>query len=286
MGRFGDRKDGKRVRDINGINHIMYHLGKSRCSNEVYIDYPIDVTNLVKYVDNVNKKGDIHLTYFHVFCTGIGKVFYNRPLLNRFLVNGYFYDRNDVLISYVAKTSFDDSAGELMKVLKVKENDNVFSISKKIKGDVKAIRSSKSSGADDLVANVGNLPKFLRSMIAGVFKFLDIHDFLPRSMTRDILYYSSVIVSNLGSIDCKEAIHHHLSDFGTNSVFITMGKIYEKEIYVSGKREKHFFCNFGITLDERIADGFYFVRAIKLLDYIFNNPELLEGNCDDKIDIK
>ena len=57
MSRFGDRKDGKRVRDINGINHIMYHLGKSRCSNEVYIDYPIDVTNLVKYVDNLS--GDV-----------------------------------------------------------------------------------------------------------------------------------------------------------------------------------------------------------------------------------
>lgn len=286
MSNFGDRKDGKRVKDINGMNHIMYHLGKSRCSNEVYIDYSIDVTSLVKYVDSINKIGDTHLTYFHVFCTAIGKVFYNRPLLNRFLVNGYFYDRNDVLISYVAKTSFDDSSSELMKVLKIDEGDNVFSISDKISGDVKKIRSNKGSGTDDLVSSVGNLPKPIRSVIAGVFKFLDRHDFLPLSMTRDILYYSSVIVSNLGSIDCKEAIHHHLSDFGTNSVFITIGKIYEREVCVSGKRQVRSFCNFGITLDERIADGFYFVKAIKLLEYILNNPELLEGSCNDKINIK
>ena len=105
-------------------------------------------------------------------------------------------------------------------------------------------------------------------------------------MTRDILYYSSVIVSNLGSINCKEAIHHHLCDFGTNSVFITIGKIYEKEVYISGKTEVRSFCNFGITLDERIADGFYFIKAINLLEYILNNPNLLEEKCNDKIDIK
>ena len=286
MNKFGDRKDGKRVKDINGMNHIMYHLGKSRCSNEVYIDYPIDVTNLVKYVESINKKGDIHLTYFHVFCTAIGKVIYNRPLLNRFLVNGHFYDRNEVLISYVAKTSFEEKSSELMKVLQIKEEDNIYSICNKISGDVKKIRSNKSSSTDDLVSNIGNLPKPIRSIIAGFFKFLDRLGLLPVSMTRDILYYSSVIVSNLGSINCKEAIYHHLSDFGTNSVFITIGKIYEKEVYISGKTEIRSFCNFGITLDERIADGFYFIKAINLLEYILNNPNLLEGKCNDKINIK
>ncbi len=278
MSNFKDRKDGKRVRDINGMNHILYHLGKSRCSNEVYINYPIDVTNLVKYVNDINKKEDIHLTYFHVFCTAIGKVFYNKPLLNRFLVNGHFYDRNEVLISYVAKTSFNDTSEEFMKILNINEKDNVFSISKKISSDVKKVRTSKSSGTDDLVSMVGNMPKPLRGAIAGVFKFLDRHDLVPTSLTKEILYYSSVIVSNLGSIDCKEAIYHHLSDFGTNSVFITMGKIYEKD--------KRYFCNFGITLDERIADGFYFINAIKLLEYILDNPVLLEGDANYEIKIK
>lgn len=286
MKKFGDRKDGKRVKNINGMNHIMYHLEKSRCNNEVYIDYPIDVTNLVNYVNDINSKGNLHLTYFHVFCTGIGKVFYNRPLLNRFLVNGYFYDRNDVLISYVAKTSFNDNSSELMKVLKVKSDDNIFTISDKISGDVKKIRTNKASSTDDLVSKVGNMPKFIRGIVAGIFKFLDRHNFLPTSMTKDIIYYSSVIVSNLGSIDCKEAIHHHLSDIGTNSVFITMGKIYEKEVFVDGKKKRSYFCNFGVTLDERIADGFYFIKAIKLLEYIFSNPKLLEEDADAKVEIK
>lgn len=285
--KFGDRKDGKRVRDINGMNHIMYHLGKSRCDNEVYIDYPIDVTNLVKYVEEVNNSGERHLTYFHVFCTAIGKIVYNKPLLNRFLVNGYFYDRNEVSISYVAKTKFTDNAGELMKVLRVEKGDNIFTISDKVSSDVRKVRSSKSSGTDDLVSKVGNMPRPIRSLVAMIFKFLDRHDMIPLSMTKEILYYSSVITSNIGSIGCKKGIHHHLSDFGTNSFFVTMGKIYKKETFDDkGKKQLRDFCDFGITLDERIADGLYFIKAVQLLEYILDNPKLLEGACDDKIEIK
>ena len=33
--------------------------------------------------------------------------------------------------------------------------------------------------------------------------------------------------------------------------------------------------NLGITLDERIADGFYFCRALKAIEYLFSHPELM-----------
>ena len=42
-------------------------------------------------------------------------------------------------------------------------------------------------------------------------------------------------------------------------------------------------CEFGITLDERIADGVYFAKCINLMQYIFDNPSLLEDDIDAKI---
>ena len=45
-------------------------------------------------------------------------------------------------------------------------------------------------------------------------------------------------------------------------------------------------CEFGANIDERIADGFYFVKSLKLFEYILQNPKLLEDNCDTKIDFK
>ena len=66
-----------------------------------------------------------------------------------------------------------------------------------------------------------------------------------------------------------------------------MGKIYKKEIInEDGKKEIRDFCNFGITLDERIADGFYMIKSIQLLEYILANPKLLEDDCNAKVEIK
>lgn len=287
MKKFGDRKDGVRVRKINGMNHIMYHLKRKRSESEVYINYSVDVTNLIKYLEKQNKKDDRHITYFHVFATALAKVVYNRPYLNRFIVNGHFYDRNEVTISYVAKTEFSDDAEELMQVLKVEEDDNLFTISDKLTKRVKKTRDNKSSGTDDFVSKIGNMPKPIRAFIVGIFKLLDRYDLVPKSMTREILYYSTILMSNIGSIGCKHAIYHNLTNFGTNSALVTMGKIYKKEVIdENGKKEIRDFCDFGITLDERIADGFYMIKSVQLLDYILLNPELLEGRCDDEIKIK
>jgi len=38
------------------------------------------------------------------------------------------------------------------------------------------------------------------------------------------------------------------------------------------------------TLDKRIADGFYFAKSIKLIEYIAIYPELLEQRLNTKIE--
>lgn len=287
MKKLGDRKDAIRIKNINGMNYIMYHLKKRRSESEVYINYEIDVTNLVKYIEDINKKDNIHITYFHAFTTSIAKLVYNRPYLNRFIVNGHFYQRNEVTVSYVAKTEFNDDSEELMQVLKIDENDNIYTISDKLSKKVKKTRENKSSSTDDLVSTVGKMPKLIRAFVVSIFKIMDKYDLLPKSMTKDILYYSSVLISNIGSIGSKHAIYHNLTDFGTNSALVTMGKIYQKEIIDdNGKKKIKSFCEFGITLDERIADGFYMIKSAQLLEHILNNPKLLEGDANDKLEIK
>ena len=47
----GDRKDGTLIRNIDGFHFIMPHLMPNRCDAEVYIEEKIDVTELVKYID-------------------------------------------------------------------------------------------------------------------------------------------------------------------------------------------------------------------------------------------
>lgn len=42
------------------------------------------------------------------------------------------------------------------------------------------------------------------------------------------------------------------------------------------QKETRDFIPFGAILDERIADGFYFARSLKLVKYIMLHPEMLD----------
>lgn len=281
---FGDRKDARKVRNLDGMHNIMVDLKPNRCDSDVYINQKIDVTNLIKYMEKLKKNNpDKHITYFHAFVTAIGKLFYNRPYLNRFITNRTYYEHNDVKIAFVAKTEFKDNAQELLCVLPIKENDNIITISDLISKKVNKIRTNTKSDTNSLIDMVGKLPKLIRMIVVGIVKILDRHGWLPASMVNDNIYYSSAIVSNLGSIKCG-SIYHNITNFGTSSMLATMGPIHkEKVIDEKGKEVIRDVCEFGINCDERIADGLYFAKSIQLLQYILENPELLETKASERI---
>jgi len=286
--KFGDRKDAKRCRDVMGMNQICIDLKPKRSLSELYINQKIDVTKLVEYINKYKENESLEnkLTFFHAFVTAIGKTIYNRPLLNRFVANRHVYEHNDVSISFVMKIEFNDKSEEIMVIMPIEKEDNIFTISKKISDKVEKVRKKgdTGSGANDAIQILSKLPNILRIPVVGLFKYLDKIGMLPSFLIKDNLYYSSMVVSNIGSLKCG-GIYHNVTDFGTCSGLITMGEIKEETIKVNNKNEKKYFCEFGITIDERIADGFYFIKSIKLIEHLFNNPELLEGRTDEKIEI-
>lgn len=287
--RFGDRRDARKVRGLDGMHIIMNDIKPDRCDSDVYINQKIDVTELVKYVQRKKEEEpDKHLTYFHAFSTAIAKTIYNKPLLNRFIANRTVYDRNDVILAFVAKTEFTEEAEEMLNIVKINDDDTIDNVRETITNKVHKIRSEsgKKEGVNNAIDIVASLPKFLRVMVVGVFKWLDKHGWLPKNITNDLIYYSSIILSNLGSIKCR-AIYHNLTNFGTSSILLTMGEIKKEYITMEdGKQELRDMCEFGINLDERIADGLYFAKSVQLFAYILDHPELLEGKVSEKIEIK
>ena len=58
---------------------------------------------------------------------------------------------------------------------------------------------------------------------------------------------------------------------------VTIGTIHKEEMVMEdGSKQIRDVVEIGATLDERIADGFYFVRSLKLLKHVFAHPELLD----------
>lgn len=291
--KFGDRRDGKKVRDLDGMHNIMLELMPKRCDADVYSNVKIDVTNLKKYVEKYKKEHpESKITFFHAFAMAFGKVIYNKPLLNRFIINSTYYDRNEVVLAFVAKIAFEENSEEIMINIPIEKDDNIFTVRDKISSRVEKVRNTKTStddkrsGTNNIVDVVGHFPKFLRRAVVGILKSFDKHDLLPKDIMEDNLYYSTAILSNLGNLGIG-SIYHHLTDFGTSSILATMGKIHKETIVdEKGKTKVIDVCDFGVNLDERIADGFYFAKSLLLLEYILKNPELLEGRADDKIEIR
>ena len=158
------------------------------------------------------------------------------------------------------------------------DTDTVFDVSKKIIGDVAEARKSEhaTGGIDELLDKFAALPRPLLAGSVRLIRYLDFWGKNPDFLTDGDPNYSTILVSNLGSIKCP-AVYHHLNNYGTNSIMVTIGTLHKEEVLMEdGHKEIRDVIDIGATLDERIADGFYFARSLKLIRHLFENPELLE----------
>ena len=273
----GDRKDGVWLKELDGFHYIMPYLMPSRCDAEVYIEKQLDVTQLMKFLEEKNAPGAPHkTTIFHVFVTAVAKVLCERLLLNRFVAGKRLYLRNKKTMAFVVRRQFTDSAEESLMVMEVYGGTTLEKVSRQILGDADKIRKADGNDINDLLDKLKKLPRWLMRFIMCIFRFLDFHGRMPESICRGDSNYATVLLSNLGSIG-SDAAYHHLNDYGTNSIVITIGKLHKAPVEdEEGNVTMRSVINIGVTADERIADGFYFARSIQLLEDILQRPEQLE----------
>ena len=278
-----------RVKNVTGMAQISIDLKPARSVSDVYINQKMDLTNLAKYIEK-KKKADENVTYFHAFLAAMGKTVYNRPKLNYFVANRHLWEHEKIVLSFVAKVSFDDHSEEMMVMIPIDKNDTIYTIGDKVRKKVENFRKKRSDNIDKKGANsaidiFGKMPNFIRVPLIGVLKWTDKKGILPASLAEDNLYYSTMIVSNLGSIGCG-AIHHNITDFGNSSSLLSMGEIEEVEVLKDGKKSIRKLCEWGMNFDERIADGYYFAKSADLLQYLLSNPEELEKPAGEKINLE
>ena len=105
---------------------------------------------------------------------------------------------------------------------------------------------------------------------------MEYYGIYPKALADDDPTYSSAYLTNLGSIKMN-ADYHHLFNCGTVSFFVTIGEVNKIPYYLEdGTYELRNSIKLGLTIDERIADGYYFAKTLRLIRKIFQNPELLD----------
>ena len=273
--RFGDRKDGKLLRDIDSMHYIMPLMYPNRCDNEAFMHLRIDLTNAEKFLEKKNADNPAYkYNLFQLIVTAMLKAITLRPHMNRFIANGNMYQRNQITAAFTVKKVFSDKGGEALARIYAKETDTIDTIHEEIFRQVSFCRSDKKDGSTASMDVIQKIPG--KKLIGVIARFLDRHGWMPQSIIATDPYYCSVVLTNLGSLKL-DAGYHHMTNWGTNSVFCAIGLMKKRPFYdEDGNVEMRMSVDIGLTIDERIADGYYYAKTIRLLKVLLENPELLE----------
>lgn len=274
----GDRKDGKLLKDITAMHYVMPLMYPNRCDNEAFISERIDLTNVMAYLEKKNaSEPEYQYNLFQIMVTTMLKVITLRPKMNRFIANQTMYQRNEVSAAFTIKKIFSDNGAEALAFIHSKPEDTIDTIHNEIFRQVSIGRSDSQVDAGTASLNaVKKVPRFLVKLVGSAARFLDRHGWMPQDVIAGDPYYSSVVLTNLGSIKLH-AGYHHLTNWGTNSVFCAIGQIKKRPFYDDdGNVTMRISVDLGLTIDERIADGYYYSRTVQLMKVLLENPELLE----------
>lgn len=282
--RPGDRKDAKLIRDIDSLHIAMAHCYPNRTDNEAYISEQIELDPIKNWIA-AHPDAEFKYTFFHVIVAALMKLLVVRPKLNRFITNRRFYQRNARSIGFIVKKQFSDEGGEGMAVLHADEKSTVFDVHEAIRNQVIPVRKGKTDTTQNAMDLFKKLPHFLTRFVFNVIRFLSDKGWLPSALTAGDSNHCSIFVSNLGSIGLKCG-YHHLTNFGTSSIFVIIGEkkmtpVYDAEGNVTMKET----LDLGLTIDERIADGYYYAKSVKILKKVLENPELLEKPFDTEVEL-
>ncbi len=281
-----ERKDGVRIDGLDGYHNILPYIMPKRTEAEVSMTETFDVTELLKYMKERNEKEGLNLKFFHAFCTAVARTIYLRPMMNIFIAGRKFWQRKYVSLSFVVKQAFRDDGEETLMFLYVKPEMNLDSVSKMILGDVEKVRTEHTNDLDKLMNFVGSLPRWFLEAFFWVLRKLEYHGAMPKGLTAGDPNYSTALLSNLGSIKAG-APYHHLSEYGTCSIMITIGTIHQENyIKDDGSVGKKDTVEATFTIDERLADGFYYAKSLRITKFLLEHPEYLTQTMETPVPVE
>ncbi len=280
------RRDAVRIKKLDGVHAIMPFLMPKRTEAEVSMNETFDITDLMVYLEKYNKDNGTNIKLFHAICYAFARTIYHRPKLNIFVSGWSYYQRKDIILSFVVKRQLSDTAEESLMFMKVRPDMTIEEISKKILGEVDTIRKEHGNNMGDTLDTVAKLPRLMIALLMKTARRFEFFGINPKALTDGDTNYSTLLLSNLGSIGAN-GCYHHLNNYGTNSLLATIGTMRdENRLKLDGTVETRKLVDIMTTADERIADGFYFAKSMKIVKFLLEQPEHLFEPIEDAIDVK
>lgn len=276
------RADGTRIKAADPMYHLIpYFLTKRYdAMNMVTLDIP--EAPLRSYMNEKRKEGR-RMSHMALLICAYLRAMEEYPAANRFIAaNKKAYQHNDITVSMVVLRPGGD--GDTMSKIYLEPGDNIFEVQEKIEAYVDQNRQASNENSLDRIMSIITRMGWLMGFATAVLRFMDKHGLLPKAIIKASPFHASLLVSNLASIRCNH-IFHHVYEFGTTSIAITMGNLREVPKRTRDGGIDLVRCiPLGVVMDERIASGHYLNQAFACMKRYLANPVLMEEKTTPKFD--
>ena len=276
--RFGDRKDGRRVRTLPPMSYVIPYIMRTRNDAQNYFTVSLDITETDKFLRELRGQGYKSMSILHVILAAYIRTITTRPGVNRFCSGQKIFHRNTIEINMTVKKEMSLESPDTVVKVRFDPHDTIFDVYNKFDAVVQEATADNSNTDFDKTAKaLTKLPGLVFRMAVSFLYFLDYFGWLPQMLLNVSPFHGSMIITSMGSLGIP-AIYHHLYNFGNLPVFLSYGQKYHKSVLnANGVMEKRTFIDLKSVVDERICDGYYYASAFKLLKKYIVSPALLKN---------
>ncbi|MCG8454156.1 MAG: 2-oxo acid dehydrogenase subunit E2 [Spirochaetales bacterium] len=271
------RPDGVRAK-VPGYTKIVPVLLGSRTESAIYMDQIVYLDKTEPFIAEWNENNPDApwaMSVMQVLLTAIGRTVAQRPRLNRFVSNYRHYQRNNISVSFVTKKTLSDDGRETNVIMPFRPYDTLDDVNQRFAEYVGAAKGDEGNKTDEDVDFFERLPVPILRFIVNFIKFIDRRNWIPAAIIKMFPMYATVFLTNVGSLKL-DAPYHHNFELGNTGIFMALGKKFtERSLDASGNLVERRAITVRYTFDDRIVDGIYSGRAMKLVKEYVENPEKL-----------
>lgn len=272
---FGIRSDGRALKNVDPIIKMTPLIMVDRNDAQVFSQQDIDWAATSDYIRRKREEG-YKISHMSIVIAAFVRAIAYHPELNRFVVNKRIYARKDLSVSFaVLKKRTAEEVIETTVKLHFNPDDTIYTVSDKVNQVIEIESEETAESVTDKVASAVLAIPGIPHVAVGLLKGLDAIGLLPKAILEASPFHTSMFITNMASIKMGK-VYHHIYNFGTTSIFTSMGKKEERVYSVDGVVSTKPVFPMGVVIDERIAPGATYAMAFHRWQTYMKKPELLE----------
>lgn len=276
--RFGDRKDGRRIRTVEPITIVEPFFMKTRNDANNLIQDSVELSKVNEYVRAKKAKGLTNFNAMHVLVATYVRAVSQKPGINRFISGRRLYARNSIDVIMEVKKRLELNAPATMVKFHFAPTATADEVYKEMNDKIVAYwnEEEKENNFDKVSRLLMYVPRFIFALIVKLFELLDYYGKLPKFLLEVSPFHGSLVLTSMASLGIP-SIFHHLYNFGNVPMFLSFSTArHAYELDRQGQVHRCHYLDVNFTTDDRICDGQYYASALHEMRTLLKNPQLLD----------